>query len=450
MLRHGCLIFVLLVAPPGWPQVDTNGNLSTTQTDTSANSENQARMLIPPPVNGQAYPATPASETRSNYLLAGLTFSPAYTDNLFAGTTANPVSDVSYSVWPTFAFDETTPRLRSVLTYSPGFTFYQRTSTRNETDQNINVDLQYRLSPHVTVSVRDSLQKSSNFFNEPNLFSTGVSGSPQLATIAVIPPLADLLNNTANAELTYQFSASGMVGASGSFTNLHYPNPAQVPGLFDSGSQSGSGFYSRRLSRTHYLGALYQYSRILAYPVGAQSETQTHTVFAFYTVYLKPTLSLSLSGGPQHYDAAQLQLPGLRSWSPAGGASLGWQGHHTTFAASYLRMVTGGGGLVGAFNSNSINGSARWQIARTWSVRSAASYSIYKTLTPFYVLANPGGHAVSGTFSVQHRISEHFNGELGYTRLHQSFDRIAVVSANPDTNREFISISYQLTRPLGR
>ena len=444
MLLRTCIALAFLLAVPVWSQVDTN------PTGANANPQDESRMLTPPPVNGEAYATAPAAETRSNYLNAGLTFNTAYSDNVLGGITPNPVSDISYSVWPRIALDETTTRLHSVLTYSPGFTFYERTSARNEMDQNVGLDLQYRLSPHVTASVRDTFQKSSNVFNQPDLLAGGVYGSPQTPTLAVIPPLADLLRNTANAQLTYQFSATGMIGASGTFTNLHYPNPAEVPGLFDSSSQGGSAFYSHRLSRKHYVGALYQYSHILAYPVGAQSEVQTHTIFGFYTLYLKPNLSLSLSGGPQHSDTAQLPQPALRSWSPAATASLGWQGRHTTFAASYSRIVTGGGGLIGAFHSNSATTSVRWQVARTWNTGLAGNYAIYKTLTPFFFLANPGGHTVSGTVSLQHQISEHFNAELGYTRLHQTFNGISLISANPDMNREYISISYQFTRPLGR
>ena len=87
---------------------------------------------------------------------------------------------------------------------------------------------------------------------------------------------------------------------------------------------------------------------------------------------------------------------------------------------------------------------------RAWSVGSVASYAIYKNVTPLLTFGNPGGHSISGSVSVQHSIGEHFNAEAGYTRLHQSFGDIAVISGEPDTNREFISISYQFNRALGR
>ena len=44
-------------------------------------------------------------------------------------------------------------------------------------------------------------------------------------------------------------------------------------------------------------------------------------------------------------------------------------------------------------------------------------------------------------------VGEHVNLQAGYTRLHQTY---SFFSANPDTNREWVSISYQFARPLGR
>jgi len=451
--RTSIFALTLLAAVPMWSQDDAAVAVTANAAPTAeiTTSSDDARMLIPPAISGEAYPIAPASEARSNYLRAGVTVNGAYSDNVLGGVSRNPVSDVDYSIWPTITLDQSTTRLHSLLTYAPGFTFYQRTSGRDETDQNATIDLQYRLSPHVTASFRDSFQRSSNVFNQPDLLSAGaVYGSGQVPTAAVISPVADRLSNTGAAGLTYQFSATGMIGGSGTFSNLHYPNPSQVPGLYDSNSRGGSAFYSYRISKKHYAGLLYQYSRIAAFPVGPLFETQTHSALLFYTVYLRPDLSLSFAAGPQHYEATQSSLFASRSWSPTATASLGWQGRRTSIAGGYSRSVTGGGGLVGAFTSNAANATARWQMRRTWSIGSAASYAIYKNITPLLTSGNPGGHSISGSVSLQHQIGEHFNAEAGYTRLHQSFGEIAVISGAPNTNREFISISYQFAKPLGR
>jgi hypothetical protein len=362
---------------------------------------------------------------------------------------------MSYSIWPTLALDADTTRLHWVLNYSPGFTFYQSVSARNQSDQNVALDFRYRLSPHLTASLGDSFQKTSNIFNQPNpLSATPVSGSAPAPTVAVIAPVADQVLNAANVQLTYQFSANGMAGVGGTFTNLNYPNPAEAPGLYDSSSKGGSAFYSRRLLEKYDVGVSYQYMDTLAYQAGGHSNTQTHTqiqtIFLFFTAYLKPTLSLSLSGGPQHYDASQPPLPASGSWSPMMTASLSWQGQRTSLAVSYSRIVTAGGGLAGTYHSNTANVSGRWQLSRTWTAGLSASYWLYQTLTPFFLGSSSGGHTVSGTASVQHPLGEHLSVQAGYTRIQQNYSGIAAISATPATNQEFVSISYQFTRALKR
>jgi hypothetical protein len=165
---------------------------------------------------------------------------------------------------------------------------------------------------------------------------------------------------------------------------------------------------------------------------------------------LNRSFSLSFSGGPQHSHSVESSAPPSSSWTPAATASIGWQGTGTSLAASYSRIVSGGGGLLGEFESTNSNISARWQITRTWSVNSSANYSINKNLNPLSTLSASGGHTLSGTASIQRSFGEHLRAEAGYTRLHESYVGIAVIAETPDTDRVSFSISYQLKRPLGR
>ena len=456
-----CVGLLVLPAAQLWSQVDN----ASTQPATANNADNPAnnsdnndsRMLTPPPVSGQSYPTSFSGGERSNYLRAGLAFTSAYTDNALGSVNGQPVSDVSYSVAPFVALDETTSRLHWVLTYAPGFTFYQRTSSRNETDQNASIDLQYRLSPHVTFSARDGFQKSSNVFNQPNLAAAAaVSGGTQEPNVSVIAPIADHFSNSGNVGLNYQFAVNGMVGASGTFSNLHYPNQAQVPGLFDSSTQGGSAFYSHRVSKMHYIGATYQYQRLVSYPTAGQNETQTHALFLFYTLYATSSFSLSFFGGPQHSDTVQpplpplqVQLPAARAWTPAAGGSMSWQGRLTNVALSYSHIISGGGGLSGAVKMDSASASIRQQIARRLSGSIAGGYAQNDVLGSALAGAT-NGHTASGTASLQQDFGQHVSVQLGYTRLHQDYSGVAVLAATPNTNREFVSISYQISRPLGR
>ena len=447
---------LLLAAVPSLSQVDNTSTQPATAYGTSNSDNSDSRMQTPPPVSGQEYPTTFRGGERSNYLRGGLAFTTAYSDNVLGSVSNKPVSDESYSVAPFIALDETTSRLHWVLRYAPGFTFYQHTSSRNEADQNASIDLQYRLSPHVTFTARDNFLKSSNVLNQPFLAGTeAVSGAAQTPNFSVIAPVASVLSNSGNVGISYQFALNGMIGASGTFSNLHYPNQTQVPGLSDSSTQGGSAFYSLRLSKMHYIGATYQYQRLVANPTQGQDETQTHAILFFYTLYVNPRFSFSFFGGPQHYDTVLPQTgPGLanletKAWNPAAGASMAWQGRLTNIALSYSHTISGGGGLMGAVQANSAAASLGQQLARHLSGSISAAYAQNDVLgSP--LAASTNGHTVSGSASLRQEIGQHLNLQFGYTRLHQVYSGVEVLAATPDTNRESISISYQFSRPLGR
>lgn len=444
------------VPKPSMPALVGVDNSSAPAQDNAPVDFSDDRMITPPPVSGQTYPVALGSQERSNYLNGGLTFTSAYIDNLEGGLASHPISDISYSIAPRIAIDETTSRTHLDLAYAPGFTFYQRNSGFNEADQNAAIEFDYRLSPHVTLSARDSFHKSSNVFNQPPDFSSGtVSGGTQGPNFSIIPPVADRLSNSGNVGISYQFALNDMVGGSGTFINLHYPNPQQVPGLYDTSSQGGLAFYAHRVAKRQYIGVSYQYQRLLAYPTIGLNETQTHAVLGFYTVVPNRNLSLSFFGGGQYSDtlqppvSTQAQPSELRSWTPAGGASIGWQAHLTSFALSYVHMISSGGGLAGAVKMDSAMLSMRQQITKTLSASVGGGYTQNDIIgTEFLGIDN--GHSISGTASLQQLIGQHVSVMLGYTRVHQSYSAIQAISAFPDVNRESISISYQFSRPIGR
>ncbi len=356
-LSHQIFLGSLLLAAMPLCAQENNPPQQSAPTSGADDSQdgNTDLMRTPPPVSGQSFQTEPTSTERSNYLHGGVAFTTAYSDNVVGSTgpDGEPISDVSYSVWPSIALDKTTPRLHWALHYAPGFTLYQRETGRNQADQNASIDVEYRLSPHLTFSANDGFQKSSNLFNQPDPSSGSVSGGTQGANLVVVAPVADLLRNTGNVGLNYQFARNEMVGATGTFTNLHYPDQAVVPGLFDSESQTGSVFYALRVASINYVTVSYQYARLLSFPTEGQNETRTQAILFSYTISPSKRFSFSVFGGPQYVDISpQFYLggttpqPGSRTWTGAGGASMSWQGKVTGVAVSYSHIVANGGGLV--------------------------------------------------------------------------------------------------------
>lgn len=450
-----CVLAVALATGHAWAQEDSAPQRQPAPALSGVDNSVEItddRMTTPPAVSGQAYPIVLTSQERSNYLSGGLSFTSAYSDNALGAVNGTPVSDVSYSIAPTIALDESTTRLHTVLSYAPGFTFYQRTSSRNEADQNASIQFAYRLSPHVTFSATDGFRKSSSVFNQPN-FGTGgtVSGGTEGANFSVIAPIASQLSNSGNVGISYQYALNQMVGAGGMFSNLHYTDPSQVPGLSDSASQGGMAFYALRISKVNYLGITYEYQRLLAYPAAGTDETQTHAFLFFYTLYPTSKFSITFFGGPQYSDTVQaLPALSLQEWTPAAGASMNWQGRWNSFAVSYSHSIASGGGLLGAVQLDSASASMQQRITKTLSGSVAGGYAQNDVLGSSSLQPTNNGHSLSATASVQQRFGQHMNVQLGYTRLHQSYSTVAVLAGTPDTNREFVSVSYQFSRPLGR
>jgi hypothetical protein len=408
------------------------------------------QMATPPPVSGMNYATQIGSEVRSNYLRGGLTYSTSYIDNYFAGSGSTPIAETTISVLPTIVLDASTVRQRAVVSYSPGFTFYRPSSGLNEVDNTALVNYALRLTEHTTISAMERFQDSSSPFSPADADTGIVSGTPVSITPGVVPPFAKRLTNSAGAEITMQTGLNEMIGVSGLSTILDYPNSSQTPGLYDSSSRGGTVFYNHRISASQYTGVTYQFMDMLTTQTGSTSATRTSTAMGYYTIYPKAGLSLSVSGGPQYYQVSESPLPVTSGWGPSVSASMGWQGGHTSLAASYSQSVTGGGGLPGAYHTRSANAVARWQLARTWAARVSGAYSLNKSASALLQAGTENGHALMGSATLEHPIRGQVSLAFSYDRTHQSYGQVAAIAANPDSDRVSVSINWNFLRPLGR
>jgi len=445
MIMRAFLSLVLLIDLNAWSQS------VPAATGIPVNHDEDTQMRMPPPLSGEPYPLLTAAESHSNFMRAGLQLTAGYNDNVLPSSGARAISDVTFSMWPTLALDQTTSRLHQTFTCSPGFTVYQHTTGLDANDLTASVSLTYRSSQHGIVSLRDSFQKSSNIFSQPS-FGSGnpITGSQQSSAAGLLAPWANQMANAASGEYTYQFSLNGMIGAGGTTTRLDYLNKSQAPGLADSTSRGGSAFYGLRLSSARYTGVMYQYLEFSAHSALAASDTQTHSVNLFYTFYPMHQLSLSALGGPQYYHTAQHSFHDAGSWTPTVRATASWQGMYTNIALSYQRTVTGEGGMIGSFHSNSASASVRWLLTPSWTVAASADYDIWKNADPVSISSSVGGHTVLGSVAIERTITQHLKAEARYQRLHQTYGNPVGTSITPDSDRESVSLSYQFEKPLGR
>jgi hypothetical protein len=409
-------------------------------------------MQTPAPVSVLGQDISFSSEsTLGNYIRGEMDFSSGYEDNIFGSASDSEVPDVNYVVRPAFSLYRSTSRLLLKSFYAPRFIIYQRHSELDRTDHDLQLQMTYRLTPHVTIAFQDSFAKTASqlFGVEQNTISP--IGTTHAPVATVVSPQADLITNDGSAQIAYQFRPNAMVGASGSASRLHHLDPSQFPGLFDSHAQAARAFYSHRFASRHYVGARYEYQYLISAPTGAGEDvqTQTHSTVLFYTMYLNPRTSVSVFAGPQHADTHGGAFTPLDSWYPTYGGDFSWQGELTSVGLSAGESVSAGGGLQAAVRSVSGSASFRRQLTKTMNVGMSAHYS-HNTVLEIAPEFNNSGHTTSGSVSLHRQFRDNLEVQIAYTHFRQNYSNTTTPLQNLQQNRVSLSLSYHFEKPIGR
>jgi hypothetical protein len=416
-------------------------------------------ILTPPmPVSGMQMPLTFSSESpRSNFVMGSLQFGVGYDDNLFS-TPSNHISDESYLILPSFDIGQTRERWNWDFGYSPGFTINQRVTEQNQAAQNLSMVFAYRLSPHVTVQINEHFEKANSLFSGL-LGNTTVAGPGPLQqpNSSVLTPVADRTGNTTGLDLTYQFSASSLVGASGNYYFVNYDSPANsaagTSSLIDSRSWGGNAFYARRFSNRHWAGVTYNYQRLLFDP---GYRTGVNRTLLFYSISTGPQLTFSLWAGPEQTTSLMPSVPqdatsattSEAHWGVAGGADLTWQGRRTTFRLEYTRQTSDGGGLAQAVHLQQVGGELQERLTARWTTGLSLGYGKNQPLN--VVKGQAPYNSWLGNVALNCHLTENLAFGLRYGRDQLTYEYPAATTAQSNRNRAWFSMSYSFSRPLGR
>jgi hypothetical protein len=407
-------------------------------------------MMTPALVSGLSYPSGAAADTRSNFVDVSLSAKTGYARNILQNQTATPVDDYTTTVNAGVSYDRITPRQHTNFAYNPGFTFYQPDSVLNSTEQGANFSFVERFSPSVALNVTDSFVRTPDVFAESFPFTSGVGGTTQPPVPAVLAPFEEQTQNNTGASVTYQFGEHTMVGGGGTYLIYDFSNPTQNQGLYNSTGGSVSAFYVGRFARNQYAGVDYLHTWTVATPANLTVTTQTQSLLPFYSLYFNRHFSVSAAVGVQNSNVTGIQPAAATSWFPAAVLSLGWQGYRTSLAANYLHTVNTGEGLSGAYKSNSFNASGTWRISRYWHAGASAGYNTINSTQPLSGVDYQGGSTFTGAMSLNHTFGTHFIASAEYDRIQENYGGIPAIVASPESDREFVSFTYQFQKPLGR
>jgi len=420
--------------PEGGTEEDTNNDLPQ----------------IPALLGGRGTSAAFVSELeRSNYLRGGVNVGAVYDDNPLLLSSGQ--SNTSETIFPNIRIEESSSRMRWSLGYAGGLTVNQKITNQNQGSHNLNFDSQYRLSPHVNLRVAENFSLTTGFFDSGN--GTGVidSGGPNASLLA---PLSTQRSSITTVETNYHFALGDLIGASGSFYDLHFTNVPAGTQLTNSQAASGSAFWLHRIFGRDWGGVSYRFERMTFNP--GSGETRVHSFLAVDTLSLPKRFTLSGFVGPQYSENQGLapggqQLTQPNAWSVAGGAEAGWANQHTSVSAGYSRSISDGGGVLGSVRLQSVHGNFRRQLTPGWSAALTASHGTNQSLTVPFVTSASSVNLTSAGISLERNVGKSVGLRMGYAHDFQEQFGVpgAAQTLDAHRNRFFVTLSYQWAKPLG-
>ncbi|HEX6804545.1 MAG TPA: hypothetical protein VF133_12765 [Terriglobales bacterium] len=390
---------------------------------------------------------------RTNYLDLGIGVTGSYDDNIW-GEPSNRQADINYLVMPNIALRQSRGRLGWGLNYVGGFSGYKRFSGYNQGSHEFDVQGMYKVAPHVELGAENELHVTRGFFDQLNQGSVGGTVLQQ-PNQSVVTPFARETSNTTRIHLDDQFSASSMVGASGTFFQSHFSHAPADTLLIDSGSQEAEGYYNRRISSNSSIGLTYRFQRFSF--VQIYNTTYGNSALGTFTYRPRPSLMLTFFAGPEYvqtsFPADFLSGAGSPSvskhfWTQTGGASLLWNGERTGIKASAIRALSDGGGLLGAVTLTGGNVTIRHRLFRATTAEIGVTYGLSERLAAtqaFYRFLN-GGYADA---VLTQGLQGNWSLSLGYAHAIQEQGLPPTGVQQINHNRAWTTISYDFSRALG-
>jgi hypothetical protein len=448
-MKHIAAVILLFacLAGRGWSQADS--------------SQSSGQVPYHPTVNGDtgSLAFSPEAE-RVNLLSGGMTLSNSYDNNAFA-TSGDQISNLGLMVNPSLSIVEERTRTLWTLNYNPGFLWNQRLTSRFQQDQNLDLNFQYRLTERLSTRIHSSFIDQSTSFKElnenPLLPGGNLLNQPNQS---ITTPLSTQLTNVSDIDVMDQIGEATNIGVTGTFNKLHFRDTTETPvQLFNNETWSGAAFYSHHLSQRHTIGATYTFQKISTFGEILE-HSQSQSLLLFYTMNVKPGMTVSVFAGPDHsitndqfqYVLGPITIPINQTdskWLVDEGATFAWQGQQTSARINLIHHVTDGGGFTGAVQLYSAIVGVRQQLSKTWTGDIELNYGDNNPLSHYFGNAFSG---YGGTVGLDRTFREHLSVGMRYGRNFQKYETYGTTtpsSLSANHNQAWITISYHFSRPLG-
>lgn len=395
---------------------------------------------IPSPVNEE--------ETyKGDVLTMGVGISTNVDDNAL-NDNRNKVLNVLTTVQPHFGWTGSHPRTEWTVNYRPGYSISHQLPIYSSRSQQLDSTFQWRPVRRLKLRLRESLLESTNPFDRLQSVEPA-PGSPVInQPNSAILTTARTSSQHAGLDLIYATGPHSIIGASGSFFEVNYKDPASSRAFGGASSTAGQLFYNRKISPRQWVGIDYNVRELTAHAPDSRSLVQN--IFATYSVMLRPHTVLAGFAGPErsttHESTLSATTPVRGSDHWAGGATYSWSSSRSGIIGSFSRQISDGGGLAGIVRVSSARAQVRHEFVPRWAADLSLSYERNKTLST----ATNTLTYISGACGLSHSLRPDLWIDVRYWWVHESAAGVQPALSAADHNRISISLLYDLKSLLGK
>lgn len=408
--------------------------------------------LSPPPTLSGQKPSLAFQSEKSprNYVSGGISFTDAFTDNMYMSTTGTS-SSFTYLIQPFISFAQVTTRIDWDASLGAGFIFYQHESQGDQIAKNVALDLSYRWTQNLTLRLSNAFADTTGLYSASNPANSesGIGLVQQSNNSILVSPVQRTVANSTLAELDYQFSSASVGGVRGTFSLLDYPGSSsntEFGPLYNTQTYSGEAFYNHQLSRGEWVGFSLRVQRLDTQP--SITHTDTASMLVLYALQPHPNVTFSFFAGPEYYDTppiAGMSTNGLvvgPHWTPAVGTTFNWQGTNTSVAAGFSRQVSDGGGFYSAVTLQQVTASLRSQLTERQAITVGFTQSQNQPLG-----TNQSYGGLSASVNLEHLVTKNLVLRLGYARQRQ---QLPASQNTASANLAWVSIAYNFMHAFGK
>ena len=408
---------------------------------------------------GQMPTAVPSNEfIPTNVFAMTVTAGVRFDDNALIGSVPHR-SDLGYSFMPSFAFDQTRPRVSWGVSYGPGVDISQHAFFPDQFTNDFGGHFTWLVSKHSSFSAQQNYILSTDPFQQFGTQAYTTTPGPIVSpNQSIFLPNLRRVSSLSQAQYSYQPTARTTFGIAGNFGLEHFSEnsgSSNSSTLINSRNVSAQAYVSHQFSARNQLGVEYA-AQVMRFPIG-NARTTTHSLLIFDDIKLTSNTKLSVYAGPEYsLTSNQVELGSgfliviipvkANQWTWSGGSIYSWTRRRTAMVLNYSRRISNGGGLMGAVQLNGGSADFSWKFTNRWSLRlnvAGADNQLLGVTTGQQELLS-----YSASVGLSREILRNTFMNLFYQRLNQTGGIPGLSTGNHDMAG--VSFQCRFAKPLGR